>query len=133
MNKAAVIQMLLRLLGSFQCCSELVDELEEMLAGTGIEERFFTLLVQRLQILSQYGTSAVRIKEFESIGNGLFSMHLTGPGFNIRILYSFLPDRNPVLLHAFYERGGKKVTDYTQSIPVALKRLAFEKEKCKNG
>lgn len=50
-------------------------------------------------------------------------MHLAGRGFNIRILYAFLPNRQPVLLSAFHERAGKTKTDYTTYIPEANRRF----------
>ena len=74
-------------------------------------------------MLTLLGAQAVQSKEFESIGNGLFSMHLTGSGYNIRVLYSFLQNQQPILLSSFYERGGKRNTDYTKYIEPAKARL----------
>ena len=73
------------------------------------------------------------VKEFENIGQGLFSMHLTGAGFNIRVLFAFLSNNQPVLLHAFEEKQGKRRTDYSSHIPPALLRLSQTKEDFKNG
>jgi hypothetical protein len=50
-------------------------------------------------------------------------MRLSGSEFNIRILYGFLPSGKPVLLLAFYERSGKRASDYTNNIFAAKKRL----------
>ena len=71
---------------------------------------------------------AFRHKEFENIGGGLYSMHLAGKGFNLRILYAFLANQSPVLLLAFHERAGKRKTDYSGYIPQAAERLRQKKE-----
>ncbi len=55
-------------------------------------------------------------------------MHLTGKGFNLRILYAFLANQSPVLLLAFHERAGKRKTDYSGYIPQAAERLRQKKE-----
>lgn len=123
MNKDDVLRFLMSALSSIQVADELIPELIALLAGTGSENSIFNLLLMRLSFLQNLGAKAVQHKEFEAIGNGLYSMHLTGKGFNIRILYSFLPDRSPILLCAFYERGGKRKTDYTPYKGSALSRL----------
>lgn len=59
-------------------------------------------------------------------------MHLSSRGFNARIMYAFLPNHEPVLLHAFYEKAGKKRTDYTGKVELALSRLEVMREELKN-
>ena len=115
-------------LESIEVSDTLVSELVKIVAETGNELSVFKIFIQRLSFLQSLGALAVRHKEFESIGDGLFSMHLAGTDFNIRILYSFLPNRQPVLLLAFYERGGKRKTDYTPYKDPALSRLKQIKE-----
>lgn len=48
--------------------------------------------------------------------------------FCCRILYAFAPDQSPVLLTAFFERGGKRKTSYEPYIPVAQRRMKEEME-----
>lgn len=115
-------------LASIGVSDALVSELVKIVAETGNERSVFKIFIQRLFLLQSLGALAVQHKEFESIGDGLFSMHLAGRNFNIRILYSFLPNRQPVLLLAFYERGGKRKTDYTPYKEPALSRLKQIKE-----
>lgn len=105
-----------------------MPELLALIAESGVEEAVFRLILLRLHMLQALGVEATRHKEFEPIKSGLYSMHLAGKGFNIRILYSFLPNRKPVLLLAFYEREGKRKTDYTPYIDPALSRLQRFKE-----
>lgn len=128
MKKEDVLNGIMRIIGSFKHHSYLLQELVDLLANTGAELAFFKLLTLRLAQLTQLGVNAVRLKEFEPLGGGLYSMHLAGKTFNIRILYSFLKNREPVLLLAFYERENKKNTDYTNHIQPALDRLKTKKE-----
>lgn len=119
-------------IGSTRHAPELINELCEILAQSGNELRFVKLLAVRLSTLAALGARAVSAPEFESIGSGLFSMHFAAAGFNIRILYSFLPNREPVLLLAFYEREGKGKTDYSLKLEPAKERLRRLKEEFEN-
>lgn len=123
MNKESVLKVLLTYLSSISYHLDLPQELLSQITGSGFELKFFSLLVSRLRQLSIQGIQATVLKEFEPLGEGLYSMHLAGKGFNIRILYGFMPNGQPALLHAFYEREGKKKTDYSSHIPVAKSRL----------
>lgn len=71
-----------------------------------------------------HGTDAVKHKEFELLArtDGIYSMHIATTGINLRILYVFrTPDT--ILLLAFFERQGKRHTDYTDKIREAKQRL----------
>lgn len=123
MNKQQLILLLMESFSGIDIHQQCIKELLGLIVKSGREAKFLTLFRIRIIRLLEMRAEAVRDKEFESIGDGLFSMHISGAGFNIRILYSFLPDRRPILLLAFYERGGKKKTDYTTHIPPAVDRL----------
>lgn len=128
MDKDAVLRYLQKLFADFEVHDELPLELAAIISASGLEPRFFKTLFMQLQILSQSGALASRRSDFEVVGKGIFSMKQKSSEYNIRILYSFLPNRDPVLLCAFYERGGKSKTDYTPYMPVALRRLKQYKE-----
>lgn len=132
MNKTNFLKHLLTCLGQMRISPELVDELCDILVRSGKEFKFITLLATRLSTLASLGARAANEPEFESIGGGLFSMHFAAAGFNIRILYSFLPNREPVLLLAFYEREGKGKTDYSLKLEPAKERLRRLKEEFEN-
>lgn len=134
MNKDSVLKLLIAVFSNIDYHLDLPHELIDIITGSGYESKFFTLLVARLHQLSAYGLQATTLQEFENLGGGLFSMHLSGKGFNIRILYGFMPNGAPALLRAFHERGGKKKTDYSSQIPLGVTRLnelrkEFEYEK----
>ena len=67
-------------------------------------------------------------KLFESLKghSNLYSMKIKLK-LNIRILYSI--DKNgTILLYGFYEKGGKRITDYINAIPIALERYKESKK-----
>ena len=108
MKREEVLSWLCSILGELLYTREFYQELVELIAETGIEGKFFTTFVRQLRMLTLLGAQAVQSKEFESIGNGLFSMHLTGNGYNIRVLYSFLQNQQPILL---LSRAWRKAED----------------------
>jgi hypothetical protein len=124
MNKEDALRGLRDILDDFLVYNRLIPELVDIVAKSGNEKAFFQCLINRLTFLSRYGIRAAgQHEEFEIIGDGLCSIHLDKKSFNIRILYSFMPDHRPVLLLGFYERAGKKKTDYTPYLEPAKQRF----------
>lgn len=124
MNKDYLLLYLRSILGGMADFSPLLlSELIDLIARSGYEEKFFTQLTARLNQIRALGALVFQAKEFERIDEQICSMHCTGAGYNIRILFVLIEDCFPILLVAFYERGGKRKTDYTQHIPAAHKRL----------
>lgn len=132
MNKDDVFNYLCQYLSRFLYHPEFITELQSLISGKGFEARFFKLLVSRFTQLSALGQRAVCLEEFEQITEDLFSMHFSQKDFNIRFLYGFLPNNQPVLLLPFYERAGKRKTDYTSYIEPALSRFSEMKEEFYN-
>ena len=111
-----------------------LSELTKILAKSGIEQKFLQLFLTHLTQERELGIDAIKLEEFERIEDGINSMHLAvSSQMNIRILYSYLPDRSLVLLHAFYKRSGKRKTDYQSALPVAKQRLREMKGDISNG
>lgn len=110
MNKQQVETLLRQLLEGIFVHPRLFGELLDILAKSGAESVFLKQLIKNLSILSAMGIEATKHKDFEPIEHGLYSMHFDYRDFNIRILYAFRDDEEPVLLLAFYERGGKRRT-----------------------
>lgn len=128
MNKENVLLYLQSLFADIEVHDEFTPELLALIAGSGIEQRFFQIIIMQLKLLLDLGASTVQCKNFESLGGGIFSMKQKITSANIRILYAFLSNRQPVLLCAFYERAGKSKTDYSRYIAVASERLKQFKE-----
>lgn len=133
MNRKNINDQLLLYLNGILYHDSFFADLLSLLDGAGSEKSFFKTLVTRLLVLNTCGVTAINSKEFERIGELLYSMHFPGKDRNIRILYAFLSDERPVLLCAFFERAGKRRTDYSAHIPVALERLSEMKEEYENG
>lgn len=108
MNKDEALHWLEDYLSQIRCHSALISELSDLIKLSGQEEQLFKQLTTKRRQLSVKGVYASKLDGFENIGGGLFSMRLCAKGYNIRILYFFLSNVQPVLLLAFYERGGKK-------------------------
>lgn len=128
MNKDAVLHILQNLFSGIDVHEELTPELLELISRTGAEDQYFKTIIFQLAILMQVGVLATNRPDFELVKDGIYSMKQKSSEYNIRILYSFLPNRKPILLCAFYERGGKSKTDYSPYLPVAKARLAQHKE-----
>ncbi len=133
MKKDDVLKHLAELLHGILFHDLFLSEILNLIAEFGFEEKFFKLFYARLMLLNTRGIMVTRAKEFENLGDGLFSMHLTGSGFNLRILFAFLPNGQPVLLLAFHERAGKRKTDYSTYLEPALSRFAEKKEGFAHG
>ncbi|MBR2365794.1 MAG: hypothetical protein IKM36_03560 [Oscillospiraceae bacterium] len=132
MNKDNVLKILYALLGSFRVFESLIEEFTQCIAAGGAEKSVIKKLTLRLKQLSLLGKSAITLEEFERINETIYSMHVQGKGFNIRILYSFLPNGEPVLLLAFHERAGHRSTDYTPYLKPAAERFRVMKEEYEN-
>lgn len=128
MNQEECFAELDLLLNSFRCHTRLLGELLELIAKTGAERNFLSTLLTRLRNLRSMGVQVTQQRGFELLGDGIFSMRIAGKNYNIRILFAFLPDKTPYLLHAFYERAGKRVSDYSGKISLAKSRLAESEE-----
>lgn len=131
MNFDSFLRLLQAQLSGVYICDELIAEIMDELKNSGNENTFLSMLRARLSILAQLGVRATEHKEFEPIADGIYSLHLAN-NFNMRILYAFLPDRRPILLTAFYERGGKKNTSYVGPLKVAKARFQKAKEEYEN-
>lgn len=123
MNKQQVEDLLQQYFAGILVHPRVFSELLDILSQTGVEKEFFRTLQKYLGILSQMGINAIRLKGFENIGSGIYSMRFIFSSSNIRILYTFRGDEEPILLLAFYEREGKSCTDYSGCIKLACDRL----------
>lgn len=124
MNQQQALQRLLKLLKDFVVHPEFAQELIALIKGSGIELSFFRILATRLSLLLEAPEKAMlRSSEFETLGDGLYSMHVDSGQHNTRILYGILPGNHPVLLHAFDERSGHRRTSYAGHTPIAQDRF----------
>ena len=106
--------------------SGFIEDLLDLLSSSGVEKRLFSKLTDYIKKLCTYGEAAIggRGDPMEHLSGyaNLNAMRFLFDGSNIRILFAFL-DGKIYLLCAFYERKGKRNTEYSSYIPIALQRL----------
>lgn len=123
MNHQEFFEKLVTALHDFGVHPSFGAELIGFMKKSGNEADFLSVLRTRLMFLAEYGIQATIHKEFEPLERGIYSMHVSGRDFNIRILYGFY-DGNPKLLLAFHEKAGHSRTDYSGKVNIAVKRLS---------
>ncbi len=126
MNKLKLLKELTNSLENFKIHPDLINDIIAISSQSGSEIQLLKKLNSALNFLKKFGNKAhlQPTNQFEKLKkeNNMYSMHLQGNNFNIRILYSFLSD-GTVLLHGFYEREGKAVTNYSSATKIARNRL----------
>lgn len=95
-----------------------LEEMGELLKkASGSEKEIFTALIKQLIYVKDHGKLVHQINGNEIIKHqerDYYSLHLKGKCFNLRLILTFDDNSSPVFLCAFYERAGKRVSDYTQ-------------------
>lgn len=97
------------------------------------ETKFFQQMVTQLDNIKHSGKDIHNIDGNEilrGVGNDsqgapwdLYSIHLCSDKYNVRFIVKFDELSTPYLLYAFYERSGKRKTDYT--IPIKISKERF--------
>lgn len=110
--------------GNIRFSADCLSDITEIINESGNEFSFLKKFLYALSILDEYkDTAPIKMSNlFESLKGhrNLYSMKIK-LRMNIRILYSI--DKNgTILLYGFYEKGGKRATDYSNAIPIAQER-----------
>ena len=126
MNKDEAFKLLEIYLGNFRTHPLFIEELQNLLKKDlkGKEGQFFSMLVTQLGNLKAFGVAISQVDGHEKLrGCDFYSIHISRKEFNIRILAYITRSGESYLLSAFYEREGKKKTDYSEKIKVLESRL----------
>lgn len=113
---------------------EFLKELSSLLKKElkGNEKKFFQKFVTQLDNIVNFKRQVYTVdgNEILKAGNDehgnpfeLYSIHISSNNYNIRFIISFTESSSPVFLTAFYERGGKRKTDYTIPKQIAKTRI----------
>ncbi|MDF2952300.1 MAG: hypothetical protein K0S18_1883 [Anaerocolumna sp.] len=124
MNKIRAMIELKTLLEGTKAHPAVGKEIFELILGTGSEKEFIRLLGKQLEFIRQLGNRVIELAQFEKLKDykNLYSMHLEGKTFNIRVLYSYGINCE-IFLHCFYEKEGKSTSEYRTHAPIAIERL----------
>ena len=104
--------------------SELYNLLTKELKGK--EAKFFNILSSQLNNIRTFGRMVYTVDSNEIIkgmDGHYYSIHLNNSQSNVRFLVYIFDDSTPWFLCAFYERSGKRKTDYSQYTPVLKRRF----------
>lgn len=136
MNKREALELLLDHLqnycdtGGFIFHKKCIEELQSIILKnvTGHEKQVFGILMKQLAFVKDMGKKVYEADSNEILKNtganrDFYSIHIQNKTVNIRMLMAFTNQGNPVFLVTFYERSGKRVSDYSNWISVARQRL----------
>lgn len=132
MNKKEVLRLLKENLekylpDGFKFHERFMVEFKQLLEDAkGNEKEIFSLLIKQMNFVKVLGKKVDQANGNEIIkylNEDYYSLHLQGKNFNLRLLMAFDEEENPVFLVAFYERSGKKASDYTKWKKVLRQRL----------
>lgn len=128
MNTKEAFHKLLDIFGDFTIHKSFLAEINKLLKKelSGKEEPFFRMLVAQLNNLKIFGHMIHTIdghEKLKGLDGHYYSIHLQQSQFNVRLLVYINDSNNIYFLSAFYERSGKKSTDYSTHTSVLEQRL----------
>lgn len=117
MNTKDILEIMEKLFSGFLFHPKFIGEMHSLLKKelSGKEGQFFKMLGTQLSNIRNFGPMIHTIDNNEKL-KGLtrtyYSIHLQNNQFNVRLIIYF-HNNNPLFLCAFYERKGKRYTDYS--------------------
>ena len=108
---------------------EFLDVIDEPEAKDPPFPRYQKWLIQRLEVLEEYGQKVVQLEQFEDLKQSqivkgieykIFSIRYPKSKLNPRVLFTFADGRVVILLCAFKE---KSKSDYSRHISLAKNRI----------
>lgn len=139
MNKDEALRLLSEYLSlrqnDFVIHPEFIREIKGLLKKEikGSEAKFLQQTITQLDNIKLSGKNVHKIDGNEilsgvgndALGNpwSLYSIHLSSDRYNVRFIIKFDDQSVPFLLYAFYERTGKRKTDYTVPIKISKERF----------
>lgn len=107
---------------------EFISEFSNLVQNAGLEVRIARSLLTRMEQIRACGLDFLcssgnpNFEKLKGSGSGLYSIHIKGNNMNYRILLT-CTSSGKILLHTFYERGGKRNSNYAKAIEIAKKRM----------
>lgn len=120
-----------QLLAQFEILDQFWEDIEYLFNKRRGDKKLITAFETRLRQLADKRERAILLgrSAFELLkkSEGIYSMPVDTNEVNYRVLYSF-EKGGTILIHGFFERGGKRKTNYSTAIPAAQKRLKSWRE-----
>lgn len=128
MDTKEIQKTLTRLFANFILHAQFIKEIKDLLKKDlrGKESPFFQSLTTQLNNIKSFGRLVYRVDNNEILKGGdghYYSIHLENKQFNVRMIVYIRDDGIPYFLCCFYERAGKRRTDYTAYTSVMQQRL----------
>ena len=132
MNKKKLLERLKQVLEESGSCGLYFDkgfitDLRDLLIkeASGNEPEVLKLFEKQIRYVIDLGTDVFKADSNEILKDipyiTLYSLHIQNRIVNFRLLITF-DNYTPVFLSAFSEKAGKKVSEYSKYIPIALER-----------
>ncbi len=128
MNKNDLLLELALFLSGYRFHPKFLEEITALLLNdlSGKETAFFKKLRIQLNYISSFGRNIDQVssnhEKLKGVSRNFYSIRIKAKQFNIRLLLCFDDNDQPQFLSAFFERAGKRKTDYSTFIPVLENR-----------
>lgn len=128
MNTKEMLRALSKHFSGYVCHASFLEEFYRLLKNelSGKETQIFKQLATQLENIKNMGRMvhmADRNERLKGSGNRYYSIHLSSSQYNVRILVYITESGTPYFLSVFYERAGKKRSEYARHIAVLDERL----------
>lgn len=128
MNTKEILQTLESLFSNFILHDQFLKELSALLRKDlrGQEKEFFNCLTTQLDNIKTFGRMVHTTDSNEQLKGAdghYYSIHLVRKQFNIRFIVNIQNEGTPYFLCAFFEKSGKKISDYSAYTKVMEKRF----------
>ncbi|MDO4328128.1 MAG: hypothetical protein Q4C66_02175 [Lachnospiraceae bacterium] len=135
MNKRKALELLIAYINEYSTDTgfcfhiKFIEELNAIITShaVGHEKEVFQILIKQFAFVKNLG---IRVNEADNneilshMGQGsyYYSLHIQDKIVNIRLLMTFSVSGTPLFLGAFFEKAGKRVSDYSQWLPIMDER-----------
>lgn len=135
MNKRKALEKLREYLkdysenGRFYFHKKFIEEFSIIIKknAVGHEMEVYNIMIKQFCFVNTMGIMVYEADNNEilkSTGNDkdYYSLHIQDKIVNIRMLMTFSAEGNPIFLATFFEKSGKRISDYSQWVPIIKER-----------
>lgn len=128
MNTKEILETLKNIFRGFTLHEQFLKELSSLMKKElrGKEREFFNCLTTQMSNIKNFGILVHNTDNNEKLKGAdghYFSIHLSRSQFNVRFIVNIQDDGSPFFLCAFFEKSGKKITDYSSYTKIMKQRF----------